>query len=228
VLPEEAVSTRIHGTRRKVAKAIALGAGTHTVIVTDENGCTAEGSVVITENILPLAVSIKQGEKIVCAGQSNASLEAMVTGGKSPYAIIWKGPANEWKGEKVTGLMAGQYALQVLDANGSSATSSFEVTAPKPLTVTAEEISPANTGSADGSVTLKATGGTGNYSVEGHTWSSGANHKIEELKPGTYLCCKRCSRLYSECKCDDHRRYLTTYGLDQTNRKYSLPRHSIR
>ncbi len=171
----------------KVAKAIALGAGTHTVIVTDENGCTAEGSVVITENILPLAVSIKQDEKIVCAGQSNASLTSTITGGKPPYKIIWKGPANEWTTETLTGLMAGQYALQVIDANGSSATSSFEVTAPKPLTVTAEEISPANTGSADGSVTLKASGGTGNYTIEGHTWSSGASsHQIEELKPGTY------------------------------------------
>lgn len=171
----------------KVSKAMALGAGTHTVIVTDENGCTAEGSIVITENILPLSVTIRQDEKIVCAGQSNASLTSMVTGGKPPYKIIWKGPANEWTSEAVTGLMAGQYALQVLDANGSSATSSFEVTAPKALTITAEEISPANTGSADGSVTLKATGGTGNYSLEGHTWSSGSSsHKIEELKPGTY------------------------------------------
>lgn len=171
----------------KVAKAIALGAGTHTVMVTDENGCSAEGSVVITENILPLAITIKQDQKIVCAGQANASLASTVTGGKPPYKIIWKGPANEWTTEVVTGLMAGQYALQVIDANGSSATSSFEVTAPKPLTVIADEISPANTGSADGSVILKASGGTGNYIVEGHSWSSGAaSHKIDELKPGNY------------------------------------------
>lgn len=169
------------------ARAIALGAGQHVVTVMDENGCSAEGSVDITENILPLAVTIQQEEKITCAGQANASLVSMVSGGKSPYKILWKGPANEWTGEKVTGLMAGQYAIQVMDANGSSATSSYEVTAPKPLTVTAEEISPANTGSADGSVSLKATGGTGNYSLEGHTWSSGtSSHKIEALKPGNY------------------------------------------
>jgi len=171
----------------KTARVITLGAGPHVVTVTDENGCSAEGSVNISENILPLSVTIKQEEKIACAGQSSATLLSMITGGKSPYKILWKGPANEWTGEKVSGLPAGQYALQVLDANGSSATSSFEVTAPKPLTLTAEEIAPANTGSADGSVILKATGGTGNFNVEGHTWSSGASiHKIEKLKPGTY------------------------------------------
>ncbi len=171
----------------KTAKALALDAGSHTVTVTDENGCSMEGSVVITENILPLASSIKQTEQILCANQSTASLTATVTGGKSPYTIQWKGSGKEYTGESISQLASGEYAMQVVDAAGSSATSSIEVTAPKPLVVTAEEISPANTGSADGSVTLKASGGTGKYNVEGHTWSTGASsHKIELLKPGGY------------------------------------------
>jgi outer membrane protein OmpA-like peptidoglycan-associated protein len=172
----------------KAAKALALGAGTHSVTVTDENGCTATTSVVITENILPLAASIKQTAKILCADQPAASLTADITGGKAPYTIRWKGPAKEWTGdESISQLEAGTYALQVVDVNGSSVTSSFEVTSPKPLTVTASEITPANTGAADGSVVLKASGGTGNYSIESGVWPAGSSqHKIEKLKPGTY------------------------------------------
>jgi outer membrane protein OmpA-like peptidoglycan-associated protein len=171
----------------KTAKALALDAGTHTITVTDENGCTIEGNVVITENILPLAASIKQTEKILCANQTTAALTASVTGGKSPYTIQWKGPGKDFTGESISQLAAGEYAMQVVDAAGSSATSSIVVTAPKPLVVTAEEISPANTGSSDGSLTLKASGGSGKYSVEGHTWTTGASsHKIDLLKPGSY------------------------------------------
>ncbi len=174
-------------TGEKTAKAIALGAGSHTMTVTDENGCTAEGRFEITENILPLAVTIKQGDKILCADQATASLSAIATGGKSPYTYTWKGPGKEWSTETITQLAAGQYAMQVVDVTGSSATASIEVTAPKPLVLTAEEISPANTGNADGSVVLKASGGTGTYSIDGHVWSSNASsHKIEALKPGSY------------------------------------------
>lgn len=170
------------------SKAIKLPAGTHVVTVTDANGCSATSSVVVTENILPLAVNLKQTEKILCGDQTNAAVAAAITGGKPPYDIKWKGPGKEWTGdEALSQLGPGQYAIQVLDANGSSATSTIEVTAPKPLVVTAEEISPANTGNADGSVTLKAAGGTTPYTIEGHTWStSSPTHKIEELKPGTF------------------------------------------
>jgi outer membrane protein OmpA-like peptidoglycan-associated protein len=172
----------------KEIKATALGAGTHTVTVTDQNGCKITGTVSIFENILPLATSIKEVDKILCAGQATASLEAVVTGGKSPYTITWRGPEKTFSGDKINQLPAGQYALQVMDANGSSATTTYEVKQPEPLKLIANEVIPANTGNADGQVILKATGGTGGYTLEGHTWTTGAGtHKIDELKPGNHL-----------------------------------------
>ncbi len=170
------------------AKASALGAGAHKVTVTDENGCTIESSVVITENILPLAVTIEQTSKILCAGASTAALTASVTGGKPPYSFQWKGPAKQYTGESVSQLVAGQYAMLVEDANGTSASASHEVLEPKPLVLIAEDIAPANTGDNDGSVTLKASGGTGKYSILNGTWPSGAaSYNLKLLKPGNYV-----------------------------------------
>ena len=78
--------------------------------------------------------------------------------------------------------------MQVIDANGSSATSSYEIAEPKPLVVTADEISPASTGNADGSVTLKASGGTAGYSMEDHLWPAGIlTHEVAQLKPGNHV-----------------------------------------
>ncbi len=169
------------------SKAVSLGAGTHKVIVTDENGCTVESSVIITENILPLSVIVEQSSDIKCASQSTASLTAKVNGGKPPYAIQWKGPGKTYTGESISQLAAGQYAMQVEDANGTSATAAFEVLEPKPLVLVAEDIAPANTGDNDGSVTLKASGGTGQYTLEGASWPSGAaSNKLSLLKPGVY------------------------------------------
>ncbi len=170
------------------SKATTLGAGTHRVTVTDENGCMIESSVVITENILPLSVSVEQVSDIKCAGQTTGGLMAKVVGGKSPYSIQWKGPAKTYTGESISQLAAGQYAMQVEDVNGTSATASFEIAAPKPLEIIASNISPANTGDDDGSVTLTISGGTGKYTLEGGTWPAGAlTNKFDLLKPGEYV-----------------------------------------
>src|SRR5687768_1228381 len=64
----------------KTAKAEKLSAGSHSLTVTDENGCSIEGNVVVSENILPLAVDISQTEKILCAGLKDAALLAEVKG----------------------------------------------------------------------------------------------------------------------------------------------------
>lgn len=168
-------------------KATALGAGMHVVTVTDENGCTATAEVEITENILPLSAAVEQTSKIQCAGELTGALKATITGGKPPYTIQWKGPNKTYTGESITQLAAGQYAMQVEDINGTSATAAFEIIEPKPLQLLAEDISPANTGDNDGTLTLKASGGTGNYSLQGSSWSSGeAALQLKDLAPGDY------------------------------------------
>ncbi len=171
----------------KEAKAVALGAGLHVVTVTDANGCAITADVQITENILPLATIIRQTSEIRCAGQSSAALVAETTGGKLPYAIKWRGTLGEMTSESLSNLPAGQYAVQVTDANGTSATSPYEVKEPAPLVLSVEEITPAATGNADGKVILKLTGGTAGYTLDGKPWPTGKNtHTLDRLGPGQH------------------------------------------
>jgi len=168
-----------------VAKAVNLKAGKHTLTVTDGNGCSVIKELDITENILPITVKITQDKKILCAGGQDASLISQVTGGKPPYNYSWKSNAKTFSGESISGLSSGKYMLSVTDASTLSGTAEFEVTEPKPLELSIDEIIPATTNNADGKVILRAKGGTTSYSMDGATLASGADKfTIDRLKPG--------------------------------------------
>ncbi len=171
----------------KTPRAEKLASGNHSVTVTDENGCTVEGNVMISENILPLTAKISQVNKIICAGQEEASLKVEVSGGKQPFTYSWSGVGKELTAEIINNLPAGTYTLKVTDVTGSSISNQFEITEPKPLKVTADDISPASTGNADGYLMLKATGGTTPYAYNGKVWPAGStSFKVENLGPGDY------------------------------------------
>src|SRR6185503_873939 len=128
-----------------------------------------------------------QINKITCNGQNTASLKVEVNGGKSPFVYAWSGMGKELTGELIENLPAGTYTLKVSDATGTNVSNQFEITEPKALDVKADEISPASTSNTDGSVILKASGGTAHYSYNGKVWPAGtASFKVENLGPGDY------------------------------------------
>ncbi|MCO6476774.1 MAG: hypothetical protein J5I94_09135, partial [Phaeodactylibacter sp.] len=68
-----------------------LRPGVHTVTVTDANGCTATASVEISEDVLPLTLSVQQTAEVNCFGGKEAALQAKVSGGKGPFEYRWSG-----------------------------------------------------------------------------------------------------------------------------------------
>ncbi len=152
-----------------------LAAGTHTVTITDEAGCSTTASVDVSEDILPLAVELINKNEIDCAGGSGASLVAEISGGKGPFQYQWS--TDKGNGESANGLAAGNYQITVSDAAGNTANAKLTVNEPQPLTVTITPRSPANTNQADGKAKVSAKGGTGKYSYQ---WDTGENGETAE------------------------------------------------
>ncbi len=168
-------------TNETTATATKLGPGNHTVTVTDAAGCTSTASVSISENILPLAVAISQEKEIKCAGEKTASLKAEPNGGKGPYKFVWTGGG---AAEAVTALGAGSYDVTVTDAAGTTATAKFTVKEAAAITLTAKVEAPASTGNSDGKSTVKANGGTGNFTYKWDTNETTAT--ASKLGPGDH------------------------------------------
>ena len=168
-----------NGETKEIAQKLA--AGTHEVTVTDDNGCTTTATVEITEDILPLRVSLEEGQGIACAGTAGANLQASVQGGKSPFRFQWS--TEQGKEEQATGLPAGEYAVTVTDAAGTAAETSYTINEPKPLQLTILPEAPASTNNADGKAAVRAEGGTGKFTYQ---WDNGETTRTAvQLAAGT-------------------------------------------
>ncbi len=164
------------------ATATKLGPGSHTVTATDGNGCSATATVSITENILPLAVSISQEKDIKCAGEKTASLKAEASGGKGPFKFAWTGGGTS---ETAATLGMGSYDVTLTDAMGATATAKFSIKEPAAISVTTKVDAPASTGNSDGKATAKASGGTGNLTYK---WDNGETAATAtKLVPGSHI-----------------------------------------
>lgn len=156
-----------------------LGAGTYTVTVTDQAGCTAVGSV----NVLVFGnEGIWIGDMITnvtCFGANNGMATAMPMSGTAPYTYLWNTGATTMK---ITGLAPGTYTVTVTDANGCFGSLPFIITQPTDLSVT-KNATPANC-APNGTASVTPNGGTAPYSI---LWSNGqTNFTITNLAPGNY------------------------------------------
>jgi outer membrane protein OmpA-like peptidoglycan-associated protein len=160
--------------------ASALSPGQRTVTVTDANGCTATAGMEITEDILPLTVSVEQTAAVRCAGAADAALAVRVSGGKGPFSFQWSD--GSISGQTPDGLAAGTYQLTVTDAAGNQRMSEVAVSAPEALAVTVRAVSPASASQSDGQAAVNADGGTAPYAF---AWDNGeTGETASALAPG--------------------------------------------
>jgi len=148
------------------ATASDLGAGLHTITITDLNGCQTITTVTITElNILVLtAVQLKS---VSCNGGTDGAAEVTASGGKTPYTYYWDG--NAASGAKATGLAAGIHSIKVIDGNGCEVTVSVIITEPAIITATVIQESPVKCkGESNGVATVTPAGGTAPYT---YSWN---------------------------------------------------------
>ncbi|NRA50951.1 MAG: SprB repeat-containing protein, partial [Phaeodactylibacter sp.] len=118
-----------------------LAPKTHTITVTDANGCTAAASVEITENILPLQVQFDAVQQISCNAGSDGSIQTAIAGGKPPYTIAWSD--GDTDSENRNNLAPGQYEVTISDQAGNQASAAITLSAPEALVAEMGRIEPA-------------------------------------------------------------------------------------
>jgi gliding motility-associated-like protein len=159
-----------------VASGIFNGllAGPHIVTIMDNNGCTVNIPITITEPVAPLTASITTQVNVSCLGGSNGSATVTGSGGTIPYSYDWSPDFFTGDGtDTYSNLIAGIYDVTVTDANLCPTTASITITQPL-IAISASITDTTNVncnGGNTGSATVTAVGGTPLYSYD---WSPNA------------------------------------------------------
>ena len=166
------------------ATATGLAAGSYTVTVRDANNCTTTRAFIITQPAT-LVASIGAQTNVSCNGGTNGSATVSVSGGTGNYSYVWAPSGGT--AASATGLAAGTYTVTVRDANTCMTTQSFTITQPATLTATRSHTDVLCNGSATGTATVVASGGSGSYT---YLWfpSGGTAATASGLAVGIYNC----------------------------------------
>lgn len=148
------------------ATATNLAPGTHSVTVTDSNGCAVVGMVTITQPGAPTAVI--SGSSPSACNANSGSATVLAAGGAGGFTYKWSNPGMSTTAT-VNNLGAGTYTVTVTDAAGCTASASVSIAASLPPNVVIVASYNANC-SSPGGATASANGGTGPYS---YLWSNG-------------------------------------------------------
>ncbi len=144
----------------------SLLAGVYTIQVIDSTGCpgTTQATVGQPEALQAQAIVAD----VSCFGLADGTAAFEVMGGSGPFVFSWSDGQTD---SLAVGLAAGQYTVDVLDANGCSITYSTEVSQPDELSLLVAIDSVQCNGQADGRAQVSVIGGTPNYE---YTFSMGA------------------------------------------------------
>ncbi|MFO7790297.1 MAG: gliding motility-associated C-terminal domain-containing protein, partial [Bacteroidales bacterium] len=173
------------GTPQSDGLFTGLTAGTYTLEVTDNNGCTDDMTVTITEpDALVISEVTASHIDVDCNGNATGELEVTATEGTSPYEYTLDGGTPQSDG-LFTGLTAGTYTLEVIDDNGCVNNIQIEITQPDPIALD-ESVSPVICGDSPGECGVVATGGNGGYSFSWSHDASVSGNQAFDLTAGVY------------------------------------------
>jgi len=109
----------------------SLSAGTHTVTVTDSDGCVQTSNFLI-QSSQRLDYSLYTTS---CGSGNSGQITAFISSGEPPFNFNWSDNVpNEPQQIQVTGLTGGSYSLTVVDTNGCTLTRNATITCDKNYT----------------------------------------------------------------------------------------------
>ena len=168
-----------------------LTSGAYSVVVRDVNQCQLQLSASLTQptplHIVSITSPLHNGYNVSCKGGEDGAVNLTVSGGVPPYTYQWN---NGNFTEDLQGLKAGNYSVQVKDANSVQVTASITLSQPAGLEVALSAPTYPNGhhttcyNCSNGSVTTTVTGGVMPYT---YSWNTGQNtQNLSNLMAGTY------------------------------------------
>lgn len=163
--------------------ASGIPAGNYQINVSDANGCTQILNATITA---PQQLSASSNiTHVSCFGQSNGQIIVNATGGVSPYQYQWNNTSVNTPNN--ANLMAGNYTLQITDANACVLNQTYQINQPSALQLTIGQTSHVSCfGGSNGSATVLANGGTAPYQYYWNTIPSQNTSAATGLIAGNY------------------------------------------
>lgn len=154
--------------------------GSYTVYFKDANNCGGTQIATINQPS-PLSQSIVKAD-VLCNG-GNGSINIAATGGTAPYQYSIDGVT--YTSSSSFSIAAGNYTVFVKDAAGCITNGTTTILQPPVLDLSAQSANASCNGGADGSITITASGGAGNfqYSINGTSFQSS---NIFAVTQGTY------------------------------------------
>jgi len=165
-----------------VAKVESLNAGNYTARITNNGACGT------TQFDFEVAQLNKLGASAVvlpssCLNTDDGGISVNVSGGQSPYQVIWN---NGMEGETIENATAGKYTARITDSNGCEGTFEFEVESVSAL-LSKFEISHERIELQNGEAKVEFTNTSEN--ADNYSWSfgDGSDVSTEENPTHAYL-----------------------------------------
>ncbi|HOE04471.1 MAG TPA: gliding motility-associated C-terminal domain-containing protein [Bacteroidales bacterium] len=174
-----------HWSNNSIQQTISnLPAGSYTVTINDNWGCTGTASESITQPTEMVINSTVQN--VHCRGGADGTINVSASGGISPYTYNWTTGSHQ---TFLQGLPGGTYTVTVTDAQNCQKTHTAFVGEPlMPVTIHALINHVSCYGGNDGSILMNATGGTVPfvYSCNNHGIPEGQS-SVGSLSTGEYM-----------------------------------------
>ena len=156
-----------------------VAAGTYTVTITDNTGCSATASQTLTQ---PSALNVSVTPTNASCGLLNGSASATTSGGTSAYNYVWSSGSTS---PAISNVAAGTYTLTVTDAHNCVTVSSVTIGSTSPFNTTKSSANINCFGNANGTASVTVSSGTLPYT---YLWSNGGTtSSVSNLTAGNYF-----------------------------------------
>jgi hypothetical protein len=202
----------------------ALGNGIYIIVATDANGCVGSNTITLNGNTYTLTETIVN---TTCYRDCDGSI---VLNSTNPVNYIW---SNGSSASSLNNLCAGTYNVTVNNSSGCRQIKRYRITQPANLNVQLSSSTNESCARNNGTITLRATGGTAPYSYTLTNTSTGASFVnntgiFSGLSAAVYRFTATDSRGCSPSAIRQVRiRYQCTNLIQENNPQELLARHSI-